>query len=59
MIADGRSMRPQMPGEYHWINLTAGINHRLGSSYTIEQVQQMPSDQLLLLEILLEAERKS
>lgn len=53
-VKDRRSRLPGLPPETRWIQLTRAVNHYLGSSYTIEQVQAMPSDQLTILESLIE-----
>jgi hypothetical protein len=44
-----------VPDEFRWIALTANINRALGSSYRIEEVQAMPSDELTLLGLWLGA----
>lgn len=49
MIADGRSQTPPLPDEFGWIAFTAATNRALGTSYRIEDLQQMPSDQLDLI----------
>jgi hypothetical protein len=50
-MKDGRSSAPPLPDDYYWILFTRNVNQFLGSNYTIEQVQQMRSDQKLLLEL--------
>ncbi len=48
-MRDGRSAPPPLPREFFWIAATALLNRTLGSSYRVEDLLQMPSDQLDLL----------
>ncbi|HZQ08603.1 MAG TPA: hypothetical protein VFD70_18620 [Anaerolineae bacterium] len=54
-MKDGRSRLPPLPEETRWIQLTRAVNLYLQASYTIEQVQFMPSDQLTVIEALMES----
>jgi hypothetical protein len=51
-IAEGRSTAPPLPECFDWILLTRQINEFLHSAYTIEQVKQMPSDELYQVQLL-------
>ncbi len=48
-MKDGRSQPPPLPHEFLWIQWAVIINRCLGSCYRVEDLMQMPGDQLELL----------